>query len=255
MTGHGPPPQTGRRRNESHDRGQSSVVGVALLLGATVVALGVLTASVGTLVDGHAARADAERVAADMEDALRPVETTGHRTGDIRFTEGSLHTEARDLHVIKDGTREATVPVGALVFEREDRRVRSVAGAVVRGREDNAWTVGRPPIVGSETGEVLVVGAAKLNASDGGVGGRQVSAELATNVSHERISLGRGTYRVAIETTVPTAIERALRQRGATRVTRRDVDGDGLASVVAEFPGDRQGYLVVHDMRLEVRDG
>jgi len=237
------------------DRGQSSVVGVALLLGATVVALGVLTASVGTLVDGHAARADADRVAADLEDALRPVETTGHRTGEVRFTEGSLHTEARDLHVIKDGTLERTVPVGALVFERGDRRVRSVAGTVVRGRDDNAWTVDQPPIVGSEATEVLVVGAAKLNASDDGVGGRQVSAELATNVSHERIALGRGTYRVAIETTVPVAIERALKEQGATNVYRSDVDGDGLSSVVAEFPGVRRGYLVVHDMRLEVRDG
>mgnify|MGYP000395095961 FL=1 len=243
------------RRRDRRGRGQSSVVGVALLLGATVVALGVLTASVGALVDGHAARADTDRVATDIQDALRPVETTGHRTGEIRFTEGSLHTEARDLHVIKNGTRERTVPVGALVFERGDRRVRSVAGVVVRGRDDNVWAVDRLPIVGSEANEVLVVGAAKLNASDGGVGGAQVSAELATNVSHDRVSLGRGNYEVAIETTVPTAIERALRERGATIVTRRDVDGDGLESVVAEFPGVRRGYLVVHDMRLEVRDG
>jgi hypothetical protein len=244
-----------RDRRDGGDRAQSSVVGVALLLGATVVALGVLTAGIGTLVDSHAARADADRVAADVADALRPVETTGHRSGEVRFTGGSLHTEPRDLHVIKDGTLERTVPVGALVFERGDRRVRSVAGAVVRGRDDNAWTVDEPPIVGSETNEVLVVGAAKLNASGGGVGGAQVSAELATNVSHERISLGRGNYKVAIETTVPVAVERALRERGATSVTRRDVDGDGLESVVAEFPGVRRGYLVVHDMRLEVRDG
>lgn len=236
-------------------RGQSSVVGVALLLGATVLALGVLTASVGALVSGHAARADADRVAADMDDALRPVETTGHRTGEIRFAEGSLETVERDLHVLKNGTRERTIPVGGLVFARGDRRVRSVAGAVVRGREGNAWPIDTPPVVGSESTEVLVVGAAALNASDGSVGGDRVRAELATNVSHDRTYLGRGTYAVAVETRVPRAFASAFREQGATNIDRRDIDGDGLASVVATFPGVRRGYLVVHDMRLEVRDG
>ncbi|MFB6206451.1 MAG: type IV pilin [Haloglomus sp.] len=236
-------------------RGQSSVVGVALLLGATVVALGVLTASVGTLVSGHAARADADRVAADMDDALRPVETTGHRTGEVRFAKGSLRTVERDLHVLKNGTHEATVPVGGLVYARGDRRVRSVAGAVVRGRDDSAWPVDEPPIVGSEQTEVLVVGAPMLNASDGSVGGGRIRAELATNVSHDRRYLGRGSYEVAVETTVPGAFETAFEELGASSIDRRDVDGDGLASVVATFPGVRRGYLVVHDMRLEVRDG
>ena len=234
-------------------RGQSSVVGVTLLLGATVIALGVLTASVGTIVEGHAARADADRVASDMEAAIQPVETTGHRTAEIRFAEGSLHTVERDLHVIKNGTHEATVPVGGFVYERGERRVRSVAGAVVRGRDDNAWTVDPPPIVGSETGGVLVVGAARLNAS-GGVGGR-ATAEIETNVSHDRTSLGRGTYEVAIETAVPRAFERAFRELGAASVYRDDVDGDGQESVVARFPGVRTGYLVEHDMRVEVSDG
>jgi flagellin-like protein len=246
-----------RRRGSRRpaDRGQSSVVGVALLLGATVVALGVLTASAGTLVSDHAARADAERVAADLDDALRPVETTGHRTGEVRFAEGSLRTVERDLHVLKNGTREETIPTGGLVYTRDDRRVRSVAGAVIRGRDDNAWPVDGPPVVGSEETEVLVVGAAKLNASDGSVGGDRVRAELATNVSHDRTYLGRGTYAVAVETTVPRAFATAFRELGATSIDRRDVDGDGLRSVVATFPGVRRGYLVVHDMRLEVRDG
>jgi hypothetical protein len=240
---------------DSRGRGQSSVVGVALLLGATVLALGVLTASVGTLVSDHATRADAERAAADMDDALRPVETTGHRTGEVRFAEGSLETVERDLHVLKNGTHERTVPVGGLVFARGDRRVRSVAGAVVRGREGTAWPVDGPPVVGSESTEVLVVGAAALNASGGAVGGDRVRAELATNVSHDRTYLGRGTYAVAVETRVPRAFATAFRERGATGIDRRDIDGDGLPSVVATFPGTRRGYLVVHDMRLEVRDG
>lgn len=236
-------------------RGQSSVVGVALLLGATVVALGVLTASVGTVVDSHAARADANRVASDLDSAIRPVETTGHRAGEIRFTEGSIHTVERDLRVERSGTRVADVAIGGLAFESGDHRVRSVAGAVVRGRAESAWTVDGPPIAGSERNEVLVVGAVKLDGTSQSVGGGRSSVTLATNVSHDRRSLGRGTFEVAIETAAPAALETALRDTGAESIDREDVDGDGVTSVVATYPGTRTGYLVVHDVRLEVGDG
>jgi len=242
------------REESAQDRGQSSVVGVALLLGATLVALGALTAGVGTIVDGHAARADAGRVASDLQ-RLRPVETTGYRTVDVRFTEGSLSTVERDLRVLESGTLLAEVEVDALVYERGDRRVRWVAGAVVRGRGEAAWTVDGPPVVGSRSNGVLVVGAPKLNTTGASVGGRQVTATLATNVSHERASLGTGEFAVAVETAAPVALEATFRERGATTVERRDIDSDGVPSVVATFPGTRTGYLVVHDMRLEVNDG
>lgn len=246
---------TGKPIARSRDRGQSSVVGVALLLGATVIALGVLTASVGTIVDNQASRADADRVATDLDEALKPVETTGHRTGEVRFADGSLYTVERDLHVLENGTPVRSVEIGGLVFESGDRRVRSIAGAVVRGRDEAAWAVTNPPVVGSERNGVLVVGAAKLNASQQSVGGSQVTARLSTNVSHDRETLGPGTYAVAIETRAPAAVEAALRDRGATSIDRRDVDGDGLESVVGEFPGTRTAYLVKHDMRLEVANG
>lgn len=242
----------------SGGRGQSSVVGVALLLGATLVALGVLTAGVGTVVESHAARADAGRVASDLSDALRPLETTGHHSAPVRFTRGSLTTEPRDLRVLEttgETSTVATVAVDALVYERGRRRVRSVAGAVVRGREEAAWTVEPPPITASESAGVLVVGASKLNASGASVGGGQVTATLATNVSHERTALGTGRFAVAVETATPSAFEATLRERGATTVETRDIDGDGVPSVVAGFSGSRTAYLVVHDMRLEVSDG
>jgi hypothetical protein len=231
-------------------RGQSSVVGVALLLGATVLALGALTASVGTLVDGQTASADAERVADDFEDALRPVETTGYRSETVRFGDGTLRTVERKLRVLDSSGVVETVDVGGLVYERGDHRVVAVAGAVVRSHGDSAWTVDPPPVVGSKATDSLVVGAGKLNASDGAVGGG-ATLRLETNVSHDRRALGPGQYAVAIETAVPGAFERVFEERGAT-VTRRDFDGDGVPSVVAAYPGRREAYLVVHDMRLEV---
>ena len=49
------------------DRGQSNVVGVALLLGVAVVSMGALTAAVGVVVESSAGQADAERVATDLD--------------------------------------------------------------------------------------------------------------------------------------------------------------------------------------------
>ncbi|MFB6140839.1 MAG: archaellin/type IV pilin N-terminal domain-containing protein [Halosimplex sp.] len=236
---------------EEADRGQSSVVGAALLLGMTVVALGLLTASVGTLVQGQAARADADRVAADLTAGLDPVEATGHRTATVRFSDGRLYTAERQVRVYDRGGLVANLDAGALVYETDDHRVAAVAGAIVRGRDENAWFAEPPPVVGSAADGVLVVGVATLSAPSQSVGGGRVTARLETNVTHDRRSLGPGRYSVAVETRAPAAFERYFADRGAT-VSRRDIDGDGVESVVAAFPGQRRGYVVDHAMRLEV---
>jgi hypothetical protein len=236
------------------NRGQSSVVGVALLLGATVIALGVLTASVGALVGGHVAHVDAGRVASDLDAALDPAGTTGHDSDTISFTDGTLGTVERDLRVLRSGSVVKRVRVDALVFEHGERRVAAVAGAVVRGRGEAAWLVSDPPIVADGDGDLLVVGAAKFGSSTTSLGGSQVTATLATNVTHDRQSLPDGRYAVAIETATPEAFEAYFTSAGAS-VSRTDFDGDGVVSVVATYPGRRTAYLVTHRLRLEVRHG
>ena len=238
-------------------RAQSSVVGIALLVGVTVVSLGALTAGVGVVVEEHASRADAARVAADVDAAIAPVETTGRHRGRVTFTEGSLRTVERDLRVLNatDGSVVERVGVGGLVFESGDRRVASVSGAVVRGRPGGATLRTPPPVtasVGSDDGDggVLIVGAARL-----GTGGVAVSGTggttLRTNVTHTRTNLGRGTFAVAVETETPAPLASWFEARGAT-VRVEDVDGDGVPSTVARFDGERRTYLVVHDLNLEV---
>lgn len=249
LASHSIRPAAGRDRG-SQERAQASVVGAALLLGMTVVALGLLTASVGTLVDGQTARADADRVAADLA-GLDPVETTGHHTTDVRFGAGRLHTAERQVRVYDGTGLVANVDAGALVYESDTHRVAAVGGAVVRGRGENAWFTEPPPVVESASSGVLVVGVATLTATGQSVGGGQVTARLAANVSHHRRSLGTGTYEVAVETRAPAAFERFFADRGAT-VRRADIDGDGVESVVASFPGSRRAYLVEHRLRLEV---
>lgn len=238
--------------NPGPARGQSNVIGIALLLGVTVVALGVLTASIGAVIEGHAASADAARVADGMSGALVPVEATGVHRGRLAFTEGSVRTVERELRVLDASGVRRAVGVDALVFEADDRRVAFAAGAVIRGKGAGADLLEPPPVTASRgSGGVLVVGAPRLggNADVAGSGG--VTVTLRTDVHHDRTDLGRGRYRVAVETATPDPWEEHFRRQGAT-VTRRDFDDDGVESVVARYPGRRRAYLVVHDMNLEV---
>jgi DNA-binding transcriptional ArsR family regulator len=228
------------------ERGQANVVGVALLLGLTVAALGVLTAGVGTVVQENAATADSRRVVADLDSALRPVEVTGRHRGRVSFAEGRLRTVERDLRVLNDSGVVRRVRVGGLVFTAGDRRVAYVAGAILRGRTGSGVLADPPPVtVGPE---VLIVGAPRLNGIVA-VAGRDVTTTLHTDVSHERSTLGADTYRLAVETAMPAPLARHFERRGAN-VSRRDIDDDGVPSVVARFPGTRRGYLVVHDVEV-----
>lgn len=234
-------------------RAQSHVVGVAVLLGVTVLAIGSLTAGLGAIVDDSAANADADRVAADLDNALRPVETTGVRRGTVRFGEGRLRTVDREVRVLNDSGLVRTVAVDALVYEVGDRRVSFQAGALVRESGDGAWMIRPPPIVSAADGGDLVVGAARLGGDVDSSG--RTRRTLVTNVTHDRTGLGEGRYRVAVETTTPGVWVEFFESRNATVLdTDRDLDGDGVGSVVARFPGRRTAYLVVHDLGLGVEN-
>jgi len=236
-------------------RGQSNVIGVALLMGIAVIALAGLTAGIGTLVESNAATADATRVADGLGGALDPVETTGHSSDTVEFTAGSLRTVEREVRVLNTSGVIASVDVGGLVYEAGDRRVAYVNDAIVRQSGTNPWLHEPPTLTTSADSGVLIVSVARLNTSDVAVSGERGSAtRLRTRVTHNRTALGDGTYRVAIETETPEPFARWFRKQNAT-VTRRDFDGDGIESVVGQFSGTRTGYLVVHDMHLEVNDG
>ena len=235
-------------------RGQSHVVGVAVLLGVTVVALGGLTVAVGGLMESQAASADARRVADDMAAQLEPVSTTGHRRGRIHLGSGRLRTVERQVRLYRNGSLVRSLAAGGLVYRTADRRVAFVGSAIVRGSGDASWAVREPPILAGGDPPMLVAGVARLEGEDVAVGGSGGSVVLAQSVSHRRVALGRGTFELAVETRATGALAEAFRAQGAT-VNRRDVDGDGVPSVVASYPGRRRGFLVVHTVGLEVGHG
>lgn len=237
------------------NRAQSHVVGVALMLGLSVVALGGLTVGVGEVIDAQTAHADATRIADGMDDALRPAETTGPHVGRLQFADGQLETVRRDLRVRRNGTVVAERSIDALVFRSENRRVAFLAGAIVQSSTTSAWLSTDPLVTASERNEVIVVGAPVLGADDVAVSGSGGTAvRLRTNVTHDRRDLGRGEYAIAVETETPGPFERYFERQNAS-VSRQDFDGDGTPSVVAAYPGRRRGYVVTHNLSLEVAHG
>lgn len=232
-------------------RAQANVVGAALLIGVTVVALGTLTAAIGGVVDGTAARADASRVAADLDAALAPVEATGYREGTVRFTEGDLYTVTREIRLLDDDGVVRRVETRALVFETDSHRVTFLGGALVRGTPPGSTMRTPPPVTESRAGDTLVVGVATLG-GDVAVGGSG-PVTLVTRVRHDRERVGSDTYRVAVETATPRPWRRYFEDEGHA-VSMRDFDDDGTPSVVARYAGRREAYLVRHRLRLEVAD-
>jgi len=234
-------------------RAQSNAVGVALIVGLTLISLGAVTAAVGTAVGNGAAAADAERVAEDLDAAIRPVEATGHHEGRVAFADGRLETVDRTLRVLDGGTVVAEADVGGLAYETRGRRVLAVGGAVVHDAGARARMASGPPIAAGDG--VLLVGAAVAGDEDRAVSaGGPTTVRIVTNVEHDRTDLGEGEFAVAIETDAPAAWEREFESMNAT-VDRRRFAGDDHESVVATFDGERRGYFVVHRLNLEVRDG
>jgi len=236
-------------------RAQSHVVGVVLLLGITTIALGGLTTVVGEIIDGQTATADERRVANALDSEFRPVEETGPNRVDVRFSEGRLATVERELRVLTDSGVRREIAIGGLVYTSGTNRVGFVGGAITRGKPGNAWLVRGPPVTVTRDNDTLVVGAVTLGEQGAAVGGSGgVTARLRTNVTHERTALPRADYRIAVETATPEPLARYLRDRGLA-TTRRDIDGDGVPSVVAGVEGQQELQLVVHRTNTEVAGG
>jgi len=234
-------------------RGQTAVVGVALLLALTVLAVGGLTATAGSIVDDGATTAAATRVGADLATALGPAPEDPETT--IELTDGTVRVVNRSVWLLRGDEVVWAGHAGAVVYTDGDHRVTGFAGAVVRSDGEGSRMVAPSRIAPADGG--LYVGIPVLNATgaDGiTTGDRRLAVTLRTDAETARDTLPADEYRVAVETRDPEAWERHLADRGAA-TERRDIDGDGVPSVVASFGGSRTIHLVVHDVRLDVGVG
>lgn len=269
------------------NRAQSHVVGVSLMVGVTVLALGGLTMAIGSVVESGASSAEADRVADGMATVADPSEVVGGAEAELRFGDGSLRVENRTMRVIPEGGGDPIrVDSDALVYEVGDYTVVGASNAVLRVASGGATMVSEPSIVadraasagggssgGSSSGGssggtggsggsggngpsgVLVIGAPaidgpQLSVSTSGSGTR---LGLRTTVEHDRTDLGEQNVTVAVETAHPRPWANYFEDRGATVIDRRrSYPNDRHDSVVAEFDGEPQTYVVVHDAEMEV---
>lgn len=241
----------------SRARGQSSVIGVSLLVGITMLGLGVMAVAVGGVVDDAATDSDIRRVTADFDRAFQAVETTGQNRATIQFGEGSVLIERRTLRILNDSGVVEAYDVNAVVYSAgtapggtAGRRVTALGGAILTTQSGYTQVVRQPPIASGPG--VLVVGVPIFHGAES-IGGSRLSLTVETSVTHTRRTLGDDHWRVAVETTTPDAWNRTLRRRGGTVLSPRDFDGDGIPSVIADFPNQRTAHVVRHDVQLEIR--
>lgn len=233
-------------------RAQSSVIGVAVLVAVTALSVGALTVAAGTFVSDGVAAADAQRVATDLE----RIDERGTHTTRIEFGRGTLRVEPRTVRVLRGGVTVVRVDADALVYENGQRRVATLGGVLVDGRQDRSSIREPLPVVVDE--ERVLVDVVALNASGstavGGTAG--TTATVRTDATHEYRTLREGRYAVAIETATPGAWERAVAETDSgLGVERRDFDDDGVPSVVVSVPGETTVDLAVHDLQAVVGSG
>lgn len=253
-------------------RAQANVLGIVVLIAITVLALGALTAGIGTMIHSGATAADTDRIADGLASAISPDETVGVEESDVRFADGVLRAEERTVRVLaasddeidggEIGDSEITVDVvetvrsDVLFYEADDRSV-VVRGSAVLRIDDGSAQIHREPriVADDESSGVLVVGAPSMDVGDIAVStGREGTFRVRTVVEHDRIDLGAGTYQVAVETDHPQVWKRYFERQGATVLTTSaHFEGDTTDSVVAHFEGQRNAHLVVHDVDLEVQ--
>ncbi|ELZ72949.1 hypothetical protein C457_03271 [Haloferax prahovense DSM 18310] len=233
-------------------RGQANMVGVALLLGIGVVAIGLLTASVGGLVDAQIATADAD-AAADGFSSLRDGVAAGANDSyPIRVTDGDLSRVNRSVRIIPEAGTNRTYDADGYVADLGGQRVAFVGGAVVRGTGDRAVLVTPVPLSFAGDAAFLTVPVLTADATDGGgLGG---GAALRTRTTRTVTDLPTDGYAVAIETATPVAWERAFEGRGFD-TSRADFDSDGTESVVAVVSGDRTLTVARYDLAVVVDRG
>jgi hypothetical protein len=106
--------------------------------------------------------------------------------------------------------------------------------------------------------DALYLGVPVLNVSGAdavSTRGHRLVISFQTAARSNRIVLPAAAYKIAIETTTPGIWEQHLRERGAETTTQRDIDNDGLISVIATFDGTRRTHIVVHDIQVNVAVG
>lgn len=244
------------RTDPDPDRGQSAIIGVALLLAITVVSVGVLTAGTGILVDEAAQEADLERIGQRFVAGYQPATLDGSTTMALSLTGGHLDSSPRTITITRSGDVVTRVQTVAIRYERAGRAVTVLGGAVLQSRADGARFIREPNVVtrfGGDGDRVLTLSLVVLLGQVDEQIDEPRGVRLAFDATHEWRDPGAGRYTVRVETVTPAAWARYFEEVGGdVRVTERP--GEEVSVVIAELGRVTEARLIVHHVEV-VADG
>lgn len=166
------------------DRAQSEVIGVVLLLGLTVTAVGVTVALGSTAVSDVQSSADVQRIEGAMTQVDSKASLVAHggstsqrvRLDPSRNAGVRVDDEAGVMRIeveAENGTGDVetvtrNVTLGAIVYERDDERVAYQGGGVWRSNGDGSWMVSPPEF--HYRGDTLTLPLVTIDGADGRLG-------------------------------------------------------------------------------------
>ncbi|WP_144799318.1 DUF7289 family protein [Halorubrum depositum] len=166
------------------DRAQSEVIGVVLLLGLTITAVGITVALGSTALADVQSSADVQRIEGAMTQVDSKASLVAHggstsqrvrldpgRSADVRVDgdagvmriEVEAENEAGDLETVTEN-----VTLGAMVYERGDDRVAYQGGGVWRSNAGGSWMVSPPEF--HYRGDTLTLPLVTIDGADGRLG-------------------------------------------------------------------------------------
>ena len=166
------------------DRAQSEVIGVVLLLGLTITAVGVTVALGSTALGDVQSSADVQRIEGAMTQVDSKASLVAHggatsqrvrldpsRNADVRV-DGDAGTMRIEVEAENEtgGVETVTknVTLGAIVYEQGDERVAYQGGGVWRSNGDGSWMVSPPEF--HYRGDTLTLPLVTIDGVDGRLG-------------------------------------------------------------------------------------
>ena len=222
------------------DRAQSEVIGVVLLLGLTITAVGVTVALGSTAVSDVQSSADVQRIEGAMTQVDSKASLVAHggstsqrvrldpsRNADVRV-DGDAGTMRIEVEAKNEtgGVETVTknVTLGAIVYERGGERVAYQGGGVWRANDDGSWMVSPPEF--HYRGDTLTLPLVTIEGANGRLGdaavvtGRSEHPEglfPSENVSNPLLG---GNVTVTVESEYAQAWGRFFETRTRGNVTR-----------------------------------
>jgi flagellin-like protein len=230
------------------DRGVEGIIGVAVLLMVTVLAVGGLTSVMGSMVTGGVAHAEVATVSGTLTMVTAAADDPTMRTMVVRS--GTLSTDTLNLE-ITGGDITVAEQVAALRYRTDDHGVSSEFGTQIHTIDGEPVRVSGHRIRRADNRLLVGVPSVRLREVDTvATNGQAVRLGLLPRVDVDHRRLPPARYRLHLETAHPSVWQQILEGVGAEVHTR--AAAGGTARVSATFDEPVSIEIITETIELEV---